>query len=237
MKVLSETLLSPPDCARLVDKLFSLRSAWTSRSEHNNETGGFYTLGTASYIDANHSCDVQTTYYDSAMVTNQILRDNFSDILELLKYVFSQYLSSPVLFDDDLALPGFHIFHGSSITLEPTNLMGHFDLQFLPLRWKGVWNQAYPPLSFTLVLQLPEKGGDFEWWNKTYADLRHHSITDWIAEHPDPIREVLKVGSMVIQNGLVLHRIGRSHSNSESDYRITLQGHLIRVGDYYYMYW
>ena len=95
-------LFSALECRDIQRRVLNLRERWITRSDH-----GFYSLATASYLDApGHRAE----YRDRARSTNPLLLAEFGDVYRAVATFFEGLLFAPVRITDELALPGFHIF-------------------------------------------------------------------------------------------------------------------------------
>lgn len=229
-------------CRELTERVFSLRDAWIPRA-HCGQHGGFATLGCATYLDVCSSDRPQRDYYDRCRGQNELLRSNFGDLLERVFAKLSEAIQAEIYVSEELALPGFHVFWGTSLVDVPTPSLCHFDTQFQSIRWHGRWGNSSPK-SFTVPICLPVGGSSLDLWPITYRELlegsssrgtslleyvvsqQHHCQTHWY-----------ELGICTIQNDLWLHRIGKSGTQAPMDYRITLQGHLLEVEGQWIAYW
>src|SRR5258708_2029267 len=96
-------LLSRDECAAARAAVLELRESWLSRSE----ALPFYTLGAASYIDAQAD---RSLYYDRARAFNPLLQHHFGWLYDKLTACLAQQLGSPVSFAPAMALPGYHVY-------------------------------------------------------------------------------------------------------------------------------
>ena len=134
---------------------------------------------------------------------------------EIVIEYLSDFYEEPVYLAHDLAIPGFHIFPS--------------DPKFLTIA--GKWHMDFPhttlelgdnnPSAFTLPIELPVSGGGMDW-------LDDRGIMEHI---PYKEREV------VLHSGLDVHRIAGMKAYTPGEYRITLQGHLIRRDKTMEVFW
>lgn len=228
--LLSVPLLSAKYSDDIVDGVLNLADLWQQRSEAD-----FYTLGAASYLDGAWDSE---PYRAFAQRCNSILADHFEDLYSLLASKLVD-LIGPVVFESELALPGFHVFapKPGQIMCDASCVMAsvggsiHWDLQHLChssfwLRYDKVeWKY---PLSFTLALQLPAAGGGLQFWpDCTNASLATSSAAQSIN---------YCVGNMVIFMLPLLHQIAPVKTLSPTDRRITLQGHGLRCDGVWRLY-
>jgi hypothetical protein len=169
----------------------------------------FYTLGRCSYLDGKTQA-----YQDEVKVLNPILLKEFDILYGIIIDRLSNQFNEPIAISHRLAVPSFHIF------------MSH---PFL-LTHAGHWHQDYPhitlglkpvdPYTFTVAIKLPTGGGGMDY------------IEDGIQRY-FPYAEKEMIG----HDGTVLHRIAGLREYVKGEYRITLQGHLIRIDDVLTMFW
>jgi len=222
-------ILDAEDCAEICARVLALRNRWTERSP-----GRFYTLGAAAYLDA---ADGRDAYLAAARETNPILQENFDAVLELVREFFEEFLGDAAFYDAHLALPGFHLFTSQRAVLggEDIAARAHFDMQ---------WTEATPEhvpqatLSFTLPIEQPSSGACLAVWPFRYADAVRlgSAACAYAAQHPWQ-RVAYEPGRIVVHDGHVLHAIGPKANADPNEYRITLQGHGIRVPAGWMLYW
>ena len=170
----------------------------------------FYTLGRCAYLDGKTS-----EYANEIKETNPILYSEFKDLYGSVGGYLANLLNEPIYLDENLAFPSFHIAESHP----------YFTIE------GGKWHQDYPhttlglgdkdPLTFTVAIQLPSDGAGLD-----YIDLdgEQHYL------------EYVERG-IVIHDGSIEHRISPAKSYKPNEYRITLQGHLIRVDGVLKMFW
>jgi hypothetical protein len=217
------------ECEVVRDQVLALQELWTSRSAG----GGFFTLGVASYLDAVARHDA---YVKEAREMNAILRANFYWLSERVRKGFEALLGQPVFYDEECAMPGFHIFKydGADLSGDRPSSRAHFDLQ---------WMHALPgprpqeTLSFTLPIQEPAGGCSMEIW-PLHSDAipRGFDTLKYSASHPSQRLQYTR-GRMVVHDGLLLHAIGHSSVAAPEGYRITFQGHGAKVPGGWKLYW
>lgn len=222
-------LFSALECRDIQRRVLNLRERWITRSDH-----GFYSLATASYLDApGHRAE----YRDRARSTNPLLLAEFGDVYRAVATFFEGLLFAPVRITDELALPGFHIFEfgrcgpwGDSAAPR-----AHFDLQ---------WMDALPgtqpdgTLSFTVAISQPPAGAAMEVWPLQYMNIGMITtpVADWAASHPSRRLEYAD-GGITVHDGNVLHAIGARSAGEPAGLRLTLQGHGVQVDGAWTLYW
>lgn len=234
--ITSLELLHDTECARLVDRIKELRQHWTRRGV--DPASSFFTLGAASYLDD------PATYPDRAAALNPVLRDAFGWLYARVAEFLSARMHAPVSFAEGLALPGFHIWLAPAIFVTPVASV-HFDLQYLrawPSNAQGL--DLGRPLSFTLPIRLPTRGGGLNVWDVTYE--RYRRFVSRISGSIQPMdvtvliermRHPYTVGAIAMHSGHLLHQIGEIDSVVPDDERITLQGHALLQRGEWKVYW
>ena len=228
-------MLTSQECARAEQALKALRADWTPR---DNEPASFHTLGAASYLDAG------LEYGRRAAAINPKLREHFGWLYDKLCGFLGWRLGAGVELADPFALPGFHVWETPAIFTQPQASV-HFDLEQL-----RVWSRNTPgadfahPLSFTVAIRLPRAGGGLNVWDITHERFAHFCERVGRGVDPahvaallPPMRHAYSVGSVAIHSGLLMHQIGEIAVVEPGDERITLQGHALKVGGTWQLYW
>jgi hypothetical protein len=225
-------LLSPEECADVRAGLHALRERWISR----HDWVPFYTLGAASYLDAVRNADA---YETRAAEHNGLLGERFGWLHERVAAVLSKALDAPVACHERFARPGFHIYLYSAAFAVPTASI-HRDLQYESLRWRASESPDLTnPVSFTLAVTLPRAGGGLNVWDIATPDLgglTPEEIRALIRSCP-PRLHAYRTGTLILHSGHMVHQIAPMPGMQEDDERLTLQGHGIRCGDTWQLYW
>lgn len=189
----------------IADKVFRLQKYWVSRSDEFP----FYTIGRNAYQDGK-----TPAYKEDIKVLNPILRQEFGDTYDIIIDHLSDQFKEPIVLNNDLAHPSFHIFKSSPFLLTHA----------------GLWHQDFPhetlglgskdPYSFTIAIKLPTGGGGLDF------------IIDGMQRYL-PYQE----GEIIGHGGEILHRMASLKKYVPDEYRITLQGHLIRIDGLLTMFW
>jgi hypothetical protein len=223
-------VLDAIQCLQVRDAIHANRHHWTSRIPQLP----FYTLGVASYLDAEIS---KAHYYRSAHDSRPLLWETFGWLYEIVASALSTHFKQTVVYDPAYALPGFHIFLAHPAFIQAIAAV-HWDAQHLALDWSSQTDFARP-VSFTLPITLPSKGAglnywDYEWQPDVPADaVNLKQILSALPTH----NIEYAVGEMVVHSGRLLHQIAPAHEYQPQDERITLQGHaLLSQGDWK-LYW
>jgi hypothetical protein len=221
-------LLDSDECETVRNSVLTLRNHWSARQV------GFDTLGTATYLDAvaQHSI-----YLQAAQTTNPVLYQFFGWLLERVRQFFEGSLADVAFFDPHYAVPGFHIFtlNGGDRSYDDPAGRAHFDLQ---------WLHAIPghtpseTLSFTLLIEEPSGGASLAVWHARYQEVVGLGLTatQCASKHPPQIIPYAR-GRIVVHDGLILHAIGAPSIGAPKGYRITLQGHGVRLPQGWLLYW
>jgi hypothetical protein len=222
-------MLSEWECEGIRDQVLALQSHWTTRAQ-----GGYFTLGAAAYLDAR---EPHSIYLEEAKKANSVLHPTFASVHERVRRFFEQLFGEAVYYDHHYALPGFHIFlfDGREAAIEDVAARAHFDLQ-----WKNAVPGCVPKgtLSFTLLVEEPLGGASMEIWHLRYrAALRAGISASEYASSRVSQRLWYHRGGMVVHDGLVLHAIGRGAALEPKGFRITLQGHGLRMPQGWMLYW
>jgi hypothetical protein len=231
-------VLGEEECRESRSTLWKLRDYWIERGRH--DPADFFTLGVATYLDVLSSSQPEKDYYQRLSEYNALLQEQFGVLLLRVAEVIQSTLGQPVVLAQDLALPGFHIFLGQAIFRAGT-AAAHLDMQYEALRWPKRWDEA-PPISFTLPIELPVAGAGLTTW-PVEGDLDVDPADIPTEDKPVYNDQDLTVtypyirGFLVLQRGHVLHRIAPISSVRIEDERITLQGHGLRCGGEWILYW
>jgi hypothetical protein len=227
--VTQQRLLDSDECVIVRNQLMELRDYWVPRSG-----GGFFTLGAAAYLDA---VGQHSVYLEAAKGANAVLCRHFGWLLERVRQFFEESLGDAAFFDPRYAAPGFHIFgfNGVDYGRDDPAPRAHFDLQ---------WMHAIPghgpseTLSFTLLIEEPTGGASMAMWNARYQDAVTLRINarEYASQHP-PQTIAYGRGFIVVHDGFTLHAIGNASVAAPMGYRITLQGHGVRLLQGWLLYW
>jgi hypothetical protein len=230
VSVPSEAVFSTDRLQGVLDSVFRLREHWIERGP------GFFTLGLALYKDGRASAGGQLGVEES----NARLEASFGPALAELKTFMARELDGEVEWGDGLPLPGFHIFEATALRPAAPTGDSHFDVQYV---WGRFDQPVLDVVSVTVPIQVPASGTSLEYWPVDYAEFERlfnngtiASVAD--AERRFPRHDVsYEPGKACVIRGLPLHRIGTTPHVQASDYRITLQGHAVRLGERWVAYW
>jgi hypothetical protein len=231
--------LTPAQCEDVCSAVHMLRSFWTQV----HESTLFFTLGVASYIEFCRPGDAAARYREKALQFNPLLSEYFSGMMENLRSTLQRQLGEPVAFAEGLARPGFHIWLTEAIPTQPTASV-HFDLQYQGHGWPAYGEADYErPISFTLPVRLPAGGGGMNIWNLNYREVEELSASGVpvdiheLREGREHEHYAYGLGRLVLHSGHFLHQIAPVEQVVPGDERITLQGHALRCGGRWLLYW
>lgn len=232
-------LLTAEQCEEICSTVRRLRGFWTQIDDSTL----FYTLGTASYIEFGRPGDAAGRYDTNTRRLNPVLREYFPGIMEHLRATLERHFGEPADFNDEFGRPGFHIWLTEAIPTQPSASV-HFDLQYQSLRWpEGAEVDYERPVSFTLPLRLPAGGGGMNVWNLHYREVEEMAAGG-VPVDVEELRHAraaghyaYAAGRLVLHTGHFLHQIAPTPEVRPGDERITLQGHALRCGGRWHIYW
>jgi hypothetical protein len=225
-------VLTAEECRGARDLLHTLQNSWVVRKT----AIPFYTLGAASYLDAKPGFD---HYRRVAEQFNPVLNEHFAWLHARVADSLSRFLCEPVVCSPVLALPGFHIYLGCKLFEKPIASV-HFDLQYDLLAWEQPELCDFDhPLSLTLPLALPATGGGLFTWNVEYNEARDLDDTAFkeLVNQRTQQYHAYSLGRMFVHSGHTLHQAAPGRDLKLTDERITLQGHAVRCGGKWQLYW
>lgn len=220
------------ESAEILDRIYSVRNLW------EDQAYGFapaYTLGTATYI---HAANLgEKGYRKLAQERNPILKKHFSDVYDHVAQVLEKELGMPVVYDELLGLPGFHIFLYHRMFEQPVASV-HFDLQFQQHHWDHYKEVDFEkPISFTLPFILPSTGGGLNWWDVYLNENpNREQMNQYMREKEMHFLEY-HVGDLVLHHGTMMHQIAPMPGAKKEDARISLQGHGVVCDGKMRLYW
>jgi hypothetical protein len=232
-------VLDPDECDRVSQDVCDLRSHWIPRW---HQPSSFFTLGVASYQDLpNVAEDIpRRDYYKEAPLFNGLILERFGWLLNRVRRALEAVLGMSTQFSSHLGLPGFHIFDYEAIpTTDVASI--HFDLQYQLINWgDSLCSPDFTdPISFTLPTRLPAGGGGLNGWDLTYEEMvrgGHRDLASFVGSRCKSFHPY-SVGVLAIHSGHRLHQIAGVADVRPGDQRITLQGHGLRSGNDWVLYW
>jgi hypothetical protein len=236
-------ILDPAECERASAQVCELRPHWIPRTP---PPAAFFTLGVASYQDLSgfvpHGS--RQDYYADAPFFNALILSRFGWLLDRVRGSLEGLLGAPAQFSPRLGVPGFHIFDDAGIPRTDAASI-HCDLQYQLIDW----NDGAPPpdftnpISFTLPTRLPKGGGGINGWDLTCEEIdgamKQHgaSTMDDVVKYKCKTFYPYSSGAMAVHSGHRVHQIGPAADVRQGDQRITLQGHGLRRGAAWVLYW
>ena len=161
----------------------------------------FFTLGRGAYLDGKTK-----EYYKNLSAENEMMVQTFAELYTEVGKALNSVFAEDIYLTTQLRVPGFHIFPS--------------DKKFLKIT--GNWHQDHPHVTlgledvdsyaFTLAIKLPKSGGGMDYIDE-FHQRQHLAYNE---------------KDLVIHNGQTIHRIAGMKEYTPNEYRITLQGHIIR---------
>ena len=161
----------------------------------------FFTLGRGAYLDGKTK-----EYYKDLHTDNELMVKMFPELYTEVGKALNSVFAEDIYLTTQLRVPGFHIFPS--------------DKKFLKIT--GNWHQDHPHVTlgledvdsyaFTLAIKLPKSGGGMDYIDE-FHQRQHLAYNE---------------KDLVIHNGQTIHRIAGMKEYTPNEYRITLQGHIIR---------
>ncbi len=231
----TRAILTEEECTQVHRTVHELCNHWTRRALAPYP---FFSLGAASYMDATEKSD---EYRSKAQQDNRILWEHFGWLYERVRTTIESYVGDAATYKEGFALPGYHIFLAQAIMTQPVASI-HFDLQYMQLPWSPSDNpDVTRPLSFTLPISLPRKGGGLNWWDINYTEFLEAYNLGQIKSTSDVkcamYYHPYTCGQLVLHSGQMLHQIAPTSEVEETDERITLQGHALFCNGQWKLYW
>jgi hypothetical protein len=224
-----DSFLTTEECEDIIRTVYALQQHWEQRNV------AMFTLGTASYLDGFNKQE----YVEKSMKSNVMMRQHFQPLLDKVLLYFKSKTTSTVVFRDNAALPGFHVFDCNKIFSMPVASV-HRDMQWQMLTYKkGEDIDMQNMLSFTLAIELPPGGGGLYTFEQQVSPLVTLFIPRGIVSSFAPKTKIeYKQGFMVTHNGQMDHMIAPCEM-SRNKKRITLQGHGVyeKNSDTWFLYW
>ena len=152
-------------------------------------------------------------YIQQQELTDSILNDIAGELQPKVLAAVSEFFNLPIEHLPGASRPGFHIFNSfekEKDLIVPTFHMDLDVLQMFPDVYKG------DIFSFVFVVELSANGDRLECPNEAY-EYTENKLYIWSAN--------------------MLHKIGDVHLVGDNDYRITYQGHCIKLEDKLFYYW
>jgi hypothetical protein len=169
----------------------------------------FYTLGRNAYLDGK-----TPAYHEEIKTLNPVLLKDFGDTYHIIIDYLSDQFKEPIELNSSLAHPSFHIFISDPFLLTHAGLW-HQDIPHTTLGLDPI-----DPYSFTVAIKLPTGGAGIDY------------VEDGLQKYMPYVEK-----GILGHDGKVLHRISSLKTYIPDEYRITMQGHLIRINGVLTMFW
>ncbi len=227
-------LFTADECEQIALTIDRLRPYWEKTSAH----GRTYVLGAASYIHAPIE-GAGPPYHDRRRRLTPVMRAELDWMYARVLRALERALAAPVALAEGLAPPGFHIYVWDR-RIHQLRCSVHLDLQ-----WQSHDFTAHGapdldrPLSFTVALRAPSTGAGMNVWPTiTTRDRRARLGPDGrrLFEAMPPVYVRYQLGELTMHSGLMYHQIAPILLEP-GEWRLTLQGHGIRCGDTWQVYW
>jgi hypothetical protein len=236
--------LDDAQCQLALATVYELKAFWQSHEAAGGTLPAgvpwnhpFFTLGTPCYIGAK-THNKEDGYFAPAQEKNPVMKKAFSWFYDALREKIELVLGEPATFAEDAAVPGFHIFPTRPGVDYPGSGM-HQDIQYKMLPWRSPQAVDFKnPISFTVPLELPEQGGGLNIYNGPLADILL-APEDTRAAIFESARAYVpyRCGTMVLQEGHCFHEVAGRRNDRTAVNRVTLQGHGLKRGNVWELYW
>lgn len=187
------------DTNDIAERVYNLTNKWISRSQEYP----FFTLGRSAYLDGKTPEYIKDIRYE-----NSVILGEFGDLIEYTLQTLEEYFHEPINLSWDLRCPGFHIFPSDPVFIEK-GIAGNWHKDF-PHETLGLG--SIDPYTFTIPIEQPASGAGIDYLDK-YCQMQHIPY---------------EKGCMILHDGTAFHRIAGLKEYVPNEYRITMQGHLIR---------
>jgi hypothetical protein len=222
-------LFSPAECQVVRSTVIKLRASWFQRTP----LLPFYTLGAASYLDAQEN---EAKYIERACLYNPVLQEHFGWLYERLADSLARRLGAPATYGPNVALPGFHVFLAHPAYMKvPSSI--HVDSQYQNLNWSWA-HKVSQPISFTVAISLPNEGSGINFWRLSGADLAglpQEEVNRMLREKRTFFPYA--IGCLHLHFGHLIHQVATPKQLLKGDERITLQGHGLLCDGTWQLYW
>ena len=216
-------LFTPDEVAEVVTTVDAVPAGLRHGTEDVPGPVGLTTIGEAFYRNR----DRPGHYTDCARADNRVLYRHFRLVHERVATFFEHRYALPVVFAEELAVPGFHLFgfgapgeyHGGGWHVDALET----QVPFLAARQADIT----AVVNFTVPFVLPDGG----------------SGMDLEADAPgrrgggEPITVPYRAGTMLFTETELWHRISGSRCLSPGQRRVTYQGHGVRLDGRWILFW
>jgi hypothetical protein len=217
-------LFSPDEAASVADAVRTAPAALV-RQAWDTPTSRMHTIGEALYRNR----DRLDHYVRCARNDNPALYRYFRPVYERVATFFERRYGEPVMFAEELAVPGFHVFE----YVRAGSYDGggwHFDClyqraPFLSDRIAEIRGLA----NFTLPLEVPSGGTGMDLCDDEPGAVRPGGGA--------AVTVPYEPGVMVFTEREYWHRIGTSSCLRDGERRVTLQGHGVHLAEGWLLFW
>ncbi|HET9141632.1 hypothetical protein [Actinophytocola sp.] len=218
-------LFSPTEVARTVAAIEDVPDRLRRECWRVPGSNGMATIGEPLYRNRERF----GYYTDRARAENHVLYQHFRLAHDRVAAFFEQRYGAPVVYAQELAVPGFHVFDFE----RPGDFDGggwHLDLLHTQVPYfAGRHFRIADVVNFTVPFEVPDGGSGMD----LEDDLPGARAPGGGAAVTVPYRP----GTMLFTEAEHWHRIGASHCHTPGQRRITLQGHGVRLDTHWLLYW
>jgi hypothetical protein len=173
--------------------------------------------------------DRQDYYTACARAEGRALYQHFRLAHERIARFFEHRYALPVVYAEELAVPGFHLFD-FEVAGEYDGGGWHVDAletqtPYLTARRADI----AAVVNFTVPFELPDGGSGMELEADLPGSLRRGG--------GEAVTAPYRTGTMLFTESEVWHRIGSSRCHSPAQRRITVQGHGVRLDERWILFW
>jgi hypothetical protein len=217
-------LFTPGEVAEVVAAVDSV----PARLRHGDMPGpGVSTIGEAFYRNRE-----RPGYYAAcARAENRLLYRHFGLVHERVAAFFEQRYGRPVVYAEDLAVPGFHLF-GFPGAGEFSGGSWHIDALETQVPSLVARRAAISAVvNFTVPFVLPDGGSGLD------LEADAPGAPPGRRGGGEPITVPYRTGTMVFTETELWHRISGSRCLSPGQRRVTYQGHGVRLDGRWVFFW
>ena len=200
-------LLAKAECARMVRAVYDARAAWNPDFD-----GHQFSLGCAFYthLETGRSDE----YFASAAESDARVERALPGMQAWMRKLCADLTGGHARSRRGWCGAGVHVFPAGGEVARRGGVR-HFDIEGLN---KRQMDARRPALSFVLMLQAPERGGELRLWNARYHGNEHATAAD---ARKKSVTLSYEVGSAVVFDSYRLHQI-RPFSGARDRISVTL---------------
>lgn len=209
-------LFTPEEIAKVTDAVWHVPGWLRHECWHEPRGNSLATIGEALYRNRD-----RLDYYTAcARAENRALYSCFRLAHERVATFFEQRYGLPVVFAEQLAVPGFHVFEFDA----PGSYEGggwHIDILYTSVPFfKEHPDEVEAVVNFTVPFVLPDGGSGMDFENEGSV-----------------VTVPYAAGVMLFTEGEYRHRLAASQCHAAAQRRVTLQGHGVRFRDRWILFW